>query len=114
MTAGRGTREPLLAGQGPQVADKLISIREIRQLFGLGRTAAYDLTHRPGFPTPVRISSRCYRWWETEVTALAASLRDQAQPGRSRTRLGAPMVRDTSALRITGKVRRARIRRKAQ
>lgn len=114
MIAERGPREPLPPGQSPQVADKLISIRDIRQLFGLGRTAAYDLTHRPGFPAPVRISSRCYRWWETEVAAFAASLRDPAQPGRSRTRLGAPAARDTSALRITGKVRIARNRRKAQ
>ena len=114
MIVERGTREPLPAGQSSQVADKLISIGDIRQLFGLGRTAAYDLTHRPGFPAPVRISSRCYRWWETEVAAFAASLRDQAQPGRSRPRLAKPAVRDTSALRITGTVRMGRNRRKAQ
>ena len=40
-------------------SDELISIADIRQLFKLGRTAAYELTHRPGFPAPVRVSSRC-------------------------------------------------------
>jgi predicted DNA-binding transcriptional regulator AlpA len=58
-------------------ADHLISIHEIRAMFGLGRTAAYELTRRPGFPSPVRISARCYRWWAAEVTAFATALRDQ-------------------------------------
>jgi len=39
-------------------AGSLITIKEIREIFGLGRTAAYELTHRPGFPAPVPIS-RC-------------------------------------------------------
>lgn len=109
-------REPAPAAQTRQVTDKLISIREIRQLFGLGRTAAYDLTHRPGFPAPVRISSRCYRWWAAEVTEFAASLREQAETSRNSTdrRRPAPPVRDASALRISGKVRIARSRGKAQ
>jgi len=113
----RGAGEPEPAVQTPLVADRLISIREIRQLFGLGRTAAYELTHRPGFPTPVRISSRCYRWWATEVTAFAASLGEQAQTSgtsSSRRKMAhrTPSPRDVPALRITGKVRLARSQRK--
>jgi len=103
-------QEPVSVGQA---ADKLISIREIRQLFGLGRTAAYELTHRPGFPAPIRISSRCYRWWEKEVAAFAAGLRDQADGDsaiRQRVIRQAPSAQDTSPLRITGKVRMARDR----
>ena len=38
--------------------DALIGIADIRKRFKLGRTAAYELTHRPGFPDPVRISPR--------------------------------------------------------
>jgi predicted DNA-binding transcriptional regulator AlpA len=47
-------------------ADSLIGIGEIRAIFGLGRTAAYELTHRPDFPAPICLSSRCYRWWAAE------------------------------------------------
>ena len=94
--------------------DKLISIADIRTLFKLGRTAAYELTHRPGFPDPVPISPRCYRWWASEVDAFAASLR------REHVRSAARQVRKSHQpdppvppRRITGKVRAARIRRKA-
>jgi len=34
-------------------ADTLITIADIRRIFRLGRTAAYELAHRPGFPDPV-------------------------------------------------------------
>ena len=96
---------------GPLQADSLISIREIRALFGLGRTAAYELTHRPGFPAPVRISPRCYRWWAAEVTAFTADLRRQAQPGsRLRPARQAAPIQDMPTLHITGKVRMARRR----
>ena len=104
--------EPLATG--PLQADSLISIREIRALFGLGRTAAYELTHRPGFPAPVRISPRCYRWWEAEVAAFTADLRRQAQPGsRQRPARGAAPAQDMPALHITGKVRMARRRKES-
>src|ERR1700691_1467629 len=63
-------------------ADSLIGIGEIRAIFGLGRTAAYELTHRPDFPAPICLSSRCYRWWAAEVTAFAGSLRQQTRPAK--------------------------------
>jgi hypothetical protein len=34
-------------------SDTLISIADIPELSGLGRTAAYELTHRPDFPETV-------------------------------------------------------------
>jgi predicted DNA-binding transcriptional regulator AlpA len=95
-------------------AGALISIREIRALFGLGRTAAYELTHRPGFPAPVRISPRCYRWCAAEVAAFTADLRRQARPGnRQRPARRAVPAQDMPALHITGKVRVARRRKEA-
>jgi predicted DNA-binding transcriptional regulator AlpA len=97
----------------------LISIEEIRQLFKLGRTAAYELTHRPEFPEPVPISSRCYRWWASEVNAFAANLRRKRPDGsvdsggsRSVTNLQTPRPA-TPPRHITGKVRAARGRREA-
>ena len=65
--------------QNRWATDKLISIHDIRDLFALGRTAAYELTHRPGFPEPIKLSPRCYRWWANEVTAFAASMRRAVQ-----------------------------------
>jgi predicted DNA-binding transcriptional regulator AlpA len=95
-------------------AGTLISIREIRALFGLGRTAAYELTHRTGFPAPVRISPRCYRWWAAEVAAFTADLRRQAQPcNRQRPARQPAPAHDIPALHITGKVRVARRRKEA-
>jgi predicted DNA-binding transcriptional regulator AlpA len=95
-------------------SDRLISIADIRRLFGLGRTAAYELTHRPGFPDPVPISPRCYRWWANEVDAFAAALR------RERARGGAHRITKTHQpdpamppRQITGKVRTARTRKEA-
>ena len=78
------TSEPERMAHAGWTDDRLISIQEIRTLFGLGRTAGYELTHRHGFPEPVVISPRCYRWWASEVTAFAASMRRQGPaPGRS-------------------------------
>jgi hypothetical protein len=45
-----GPGEPQAEMQTRWATDTLISIRDIREQFGLGRTAAYELTHRPGFP----------------------------------------------------------------
>src|SRR3989442_1065595 len=58
---------PIGAVQADSMPDRLISIRDVCELFGLGRTAAYELTHRPSFPEPIVISARCYRWWASEV-----------------------------------------------
>jgi predicted DNA-binding transcriptional regulator AlpA len=96
----------------------LTGVGDICALFKLGRTAAYELTHRPDFPEPVPISPR-YRWWASEVEAFADSLRrnrpDQSAGGSGTRRT--PKARTpypaTPPRRITGKVRAARARREA-
>jgi predicted DNA-binding transcriptional regulator AlpA len=72
---------------GPQPADlsrvandRLLTIADIREIFGLGRTAANELTHRPDFPNHVRVSRRCYRWWASEVNAFAEAWRREDAP----------------------------------
>jgi predicted DNA-binding transcriptional regulator AlpA len=94
--------------------DELISIADIRGLFKLGRTAAYELTHRPGFPDRVEISRRCYRWWASEVYEFAAALRRERAQGSTR-RAKKPRLPDPaiSPRPITGKVRAARARKDA-
>ena len=112
VPSGAGEPEPVATSR--LQAGSLISIREIRALYGLGRTAAYNLTHRPGFPAPVRISPRCYRWWAADVAAFTADLRRQVRPGnRQRPARQAAPAQDMPALHITGKVRMARRRKEA-
>jgi predicted DNA-binding transcriptional regulator AlpA len=107
---------PETTGQARWTTDRLISIGDIRSFFKLGRTAAYELTHRPEFPEPVPISSRCYRWWASEVDAFAAALRmkrsEQSVRADSTQRAAKPHAshQATPPRRITGKVRAARTR----
>jgi predicted DNA-binding transcriptional regulator AlpA len=98
--------------------DSLIAIADIRTIFKLGRTAAYQLTHRPDFPAVVRVSPRCYRWWASEVETFAAGLsaeptvrRSGASSARSASRQAAIPV--TEPRRITGRVRPVRIKRES-
>jgi hypothetical protein len=63
------------SGKRQAASGKRISIDYIRDLFKLGRTAAGELTHRPGFPDSVKISPHCYRWWASEWDEFAATLR---------------------------------------
>lgn len=96
-------------------ADWLMSISDIRALFKLGRTAAYELTRRPGFPPPVQVSRRCLRWWASEIAAYADTL--QRQGARQRTRRTTTPRASTPGAqprRITGTVRAARNRPKDQ
>jgi predicted DNA-binding transcriptional regulator AlpA len=95
--------------------DTLISVRDIRELFGLGRTAAYELTHRSGFPEPIRLSRRCYRWWASEVIAFTADVRLRNAPSRPSREVERAAHRsvspnDPAPLRITGTMRVARSR----
>jgi predicted DNA-binding transcriptional regulator AlpA len=99
-----------------RLPDRLISIDDIRALFKLGRTAAYELTHRAEFPAPVQVSRRCLRWWASEVDAYADALQREAAERRTRrtpARLaGEPTA--SAARRITGTVRAARGHRESE
>ena len=104
--------DPEAVRQGRPGTDRLISVGDIRALFKLGRTAAYELTRRPGFPAPVAVSRRCLRWWASEVTAYADALQREAAPRG--TRRAATRETDSPTAvprRITGTVRAARDRR---
>jgi predicted DNA-binding transcriptional regulator AlpA len=81
---GPASREPEAAREGRPGADRLISVADIRALFKLGRTAAYELTRRPGFPAPVQVSSRCLRWWASEVGTYAGTLQREGAQRRTR------------------------------
>jgi predicted DNA-binding transcriptional regulator AlpA len=110
-----GPGEAQAEAQTRWATDTLISIRDIRELFGLGRTAAYELTHRPGFPEPVKLSPRCYRWWASEVIAFTTDVRPRTAPSRRSREAGRAAHRPTppnepAPMRITGTIRVARSR----
>jgi predicted DNA-binding transcriptional regulator AlpA len=98
------------AADPPQgIDDRLIDIAEIRRIFRLGRTAAYELTHRPEFPDPVAVSPRCYRWWASEVIAFTATLRQgSTRRCKRQTRKSCPADAPAAPRRIIGQVRAAR------
>ena len=111
----RGPGEAQTEGQTRWATDTLISIRDIRELFGLGRTAAYELTHRLGFPEPIKLSRRCYRWWASEVIAFTADVRLRNAPSRpsrevERAARRSASPNDPVPLRITGTMRVTRSR----
>ena len=124
MTSDQNSPDPAIPGPasaGPArwTSDTPISIGDIRKLFKLGRTTAYELTHRPDFPEPVPISSRCHRLWASEAGAFADKLRRQRpdQSGRSGGTQRATKPQTPHLCmpphRITGKVRTVRVRREA-
>jgi predicted DNA-binding transcriptional regulator AlpA len=98
--------------QAGKPADALIGIGDIRALFKLGRTAAYELARRPDFPARVVISARCHRWWASEVDACAVALRDHPahQQNRATRKTPIPQTLESAEtpLRITGRIRAAR------
>lgn len=89
---------------------KLITIAEIRAKFRLGRTAAYELVRRPGFPPRIVVSPRCHRWLESEVDAFVAALRDRSGPVGRDARHAQPSGRAAVPLRLTGTSRPVRAR----
>ena len=101
-----------MGSDGAAETNRLISRQQVGDLFGLRRSATYDLTQRSDFPLPVVISPKCLRWPVEEVMAFAEKLRhkDAGQQVR-RARTGG--VKGTAAWpvpggRITGRVRPAR------
>ena len=96
---------------------RLISREQIGEIFGLRRSATYDLTQRPGFPTPVVLSPKCHRWPVEEVLAFAAALRHQEvglqRPRLARTGPAQGIAWPASGARVTGRIRPARERKAA-
>jgi predicted DNA-binding transcriptional regulator AlpA len=91
---------------------RLITMREIRARFRLGRTAAYELVRRPDFPPRIVVSPRCHRWLESEVDAFAAALRGRPAPAKRVT--GQAQPPGAVPLRLTGRPRPVRARKAQQ
>lgn len=111
------TREAV-GNDGAAETNRLISRQQVGDLFGLRRSATYDLTQRPDFPPPVVVSPKCLRWPVEEVVAFAEKLRHKdtgQQVRQARTgRVNGSAARPVPGGRITGRVRPARGRRVRQ
>lgn len=57
----------------PENLDRLVDIKVVSPLAGLGRSAIADRVKANLFPQPIRLSSRCTRWRLSEVQAWVAS-----------------------------------------
>jgi predicted DNA-binding transcriptional regulator AlpA len=90
--------------------DRLVSVADIRRLFKVGRTTAYELIHRPGFPAPVPVSHRCLRWWASEIHAYADTLQREGTRRSAHRTVKPPTLHPSVPRRITGRVRIARSR----
>jgi predicted DNA-binding transcriptional regulator AlpA len=93
----------------------LITMKEIRAKFRLGRTAGYELVRRPDFPARIVISPRCHRWLESEVDAFGEALRDHpvARWGSTGRRVQPPGLA-AAPRRLTGEVHPVRARKERQ
>ena len=101
-----------MSSGGAAETSRLISRQQVGDLFGLRRSATYDLTQRSDFPLPVVISPKCLRWPVEEVVAFAEKLRHK-DAGQQMRRARTGRVNGTAAWpmpggRITGRVRPAR------
>ena len=104
------TRETV-GTNGAAKTNRLISRQQVGDLFGLRRSATYDLTQRPDFPPPVVVSPKCLRWPVDEVVAFAEKLRHkdvahQARAARTRRVDGNAACPSQAAGSQDGSVRR--------
>lgn len=49
--------------------EKLLNLREVLQIMGIGKTKLYEEVHRGIFPAPVKLGI-CSRWVASEVEAV--------------------------------------------
>ena len=52
---------------------QLLTLAEVKELTGLGRSAVYDNMARGDFPKPLKIGMRAVRWRRTEIEEFIAS-----------------------------------------
>jgi len=113
MTTSSAPARPDAKANGTRLdGGTLITMKEIRAKFRLGRTAGYELVRRPDFPARIVISPRCHRWLESEVDAFGEALRDHPVARRgSADRRVQPPGPAAAPRRLTGEVHPVRARR---
>lgn len=54
--------------------DRLLRLRDVMHLTGLGRSTIYRKVKDSSFPVPVKVGQAAVRWKESDVTAWIESL----------------------------------------
>ena len=55
------------------MGDRLLRLREVKEITGMSRSHIYRLMQKGDFPRPVRIGPTAVRWRESEVNAWVES-----------------------------------------
>lgn len=58
--------------------DRMLRLNEVSQRVGLGRSSIYEFVKKKRFPAPVKLSSHCTRWRESDIAAWIST---QSQKG---------------------------------
>jgi prophage regulatory protein len=53
---------------------RLLRLREVMHVTGLGRNAVYELAKTSGFPRPLKLTKRASAWREDEIQAWIDAL----------------------------------------
>lgn len=94
-------------GRTALAMDEYLTIHDLRQALRLGRSAAYALTHSPGFPAPAQLSGSSYRWPRPAVEAFLASKTIPSTQQRSATARAEAPARRGFAGRTRARSRRS-------
>ncbi len=54
--------------------EKLLSIREVCEFTGLGKSTVYELIQSGRFPKPLRIGVRAVRWRQSDLRELVEKI----------------------------------------
>lgn len=65
------------------MTDRLLKLSDVEATIGLGHSWIYEKIRAGQFPAPVKLSERCVRWRESEVSAWIAGLSKCEPAGRS-------------------------------
>ena len=55
------------------MGDRLLRLREVKEITGMGRSTVYRRMQEGDFPRPVKIGPAAVRWRESEVDAWVES-----------------------------------------
>ena len=64
---------PLLQPSAGTAMPRLLTLRDVKAITALSRSAIYALMAESRFPKPIRIGNRAVRWVEQEVLDFIAS-----------------------------------------
>jgi prophage regulatory protein len=72
-TMSRNQQEVSASPVADAQPDRLVGIKEVQTLIGMGPSSIYAWTREGKFPQPVRLSARCTRWKMSQLQSWIAS-----------------------------------------